>query len=590
MRRRTAIFLLLVVPLAAPAVAQVQPYRSGDASTVALNILPPGQGRYLNSVEFGQFQANGAQPSQNTDQLDLYESLVQAAPTLTAADLATYYKDASFGVRPGDVTRTYSPRSGVVIQRDTFQVPHVYGTTRSDTLFGAGYVTGEDRLFMVDTLRNLARGRISQFLGPSPANLQTDRVTRKFADYDEAELQAMLDRAAALDPVLGPIARQDILDFTAGLNAFIAEARVDATKRPAEYDALQLVPQDWKPTDSVALASLIGSQFSVGGGGQLRNALFLKELEAGHSAADARAIFDDFHVANDPEAATSTDTPFPFMEIAATQDLRGLKILPVMLRAIGTPTDPRLVAAVTLLDAWQDDGAHRRDLDGNGAYEHEAAVALMDAWWGRALQAVFQPTLGVAFDDVPIAQNQNANPGGSSYFSGWYGQLQKDLRRVLGDPVVGPFSRAYCGAGVLADCQTALLGSLDAAVTSLETQFGADPAGWNVDEEAEKISFSEVGLVGQRRMQWQDRPTFQQVLMFGGPGGACGIVPASGGRPAGPAAVLLRLSDRIPDTRDRLLWRWGWDAVTTKPDFGDPRGRRATTSASTTARRPWSRM
>ncbi len=333
--------VLLATTFRATAGAQqdpVQPYRAGDDTAVGLNILPPGQGRYLSGAEFAQFQANGTQPTQNTDQMDLYDGLVQAAPTLTAAELPAFFKDASFGVKPEDIVRRYSPagRAGVVVLRDRFQVPHVYGATRSDTMFGAGYVTGEDRLFMIDALRFLARGRISELLGASADNLATDRATRKFADYDEAELQAMGDRVPALDPVLGPLAVQDLQDFTAGVNAFIAEARVDATKRPAEYDALQIVLMDWRMTDSVALAALIGSQFSVGGGGQLQNARFLAELQAaGHSPAAARAIFDDFRVANDPEAPTATDTPFPFNTHLGPPDPA----------AVAMPDDPAAVLA-----------------------------------------------------------------------------------------------------------------------------------------------------------------------------------------------------------------------------------------------------
>src|SRR6185369_15541308 len=77
---------------------------------------------------------------------------------------------------------------------------------------------------------------------------------------------------------------------------------------------------DWKPTDSIALSALIGSQFSLGGGGQIRNSLFLSALEAEHPAAEARAIFDDFRRANDPEAPTSTDQPFPFNAAPAPAD------------------------------------------------------------------------------------------------------------------------------------------------------------------------------------------------------------------------------------------------------------------------------
>ena len=46
---------------------------------------------------------------------------------------------------------------------------------------------------------------------------------------------------------------------------------------------------------------------------------------------------------------------------------------------IGTPPDPQLAEAVAKLRAWVADGAHRRDRDGDGVYEHAEAIRIMDA-------------------------------------------------------------------------------------------------------------------------------------------------------------------------------------------------------------------
>ena len=51
----------------------------------------------------------------------------------------------------------------VTIVRDKgFGVPHIYGQTRAGTMFGLGYAGAEDRLFVMDVLRNA---------GPRPAVL-----------------------------------------------------------------------------------------------------------------------------------------------------------------------------------------------------------------------------------------------------------------------------------------------------------------------------------------------------------------------------------------------------------------------------------
>jgi acyl-homoserine lactone acylase PvdQ len=313
--------LLVVAALAAATLAPagathyVGTYHQGDFAIRAYNILPPGQGRHLTTEKFLETSAGLATgPAENTNQLAKYDSLIGAvAGGLDDSEIGSYFKDASFGVS-GAVERQYSPRTDVTILRDAaYNVPHIYGATRAGAMFGAGYASGEDRLFMMDALRHVARGRLSEFLGASEANLASDRAQRLVADYTDVELQAMGLRLMELDPVLGLQAYSDVASFVDGVNAYIAEVRSDPTKLPAEYPALQLLPEPWKITDSIALSTLIGGQFSVGGGGQIANDALLDALEdKGYSAPDARKIFDDLRFANDPEAPVTTTTAFPF--------------------------------------------------------------------------------------------------------------------------------------------------------------------------------------------------------------------------------------------------------------------------------------
>jgi hypothetical protein len=199
---------------------------------------------------------------------------------------------------------------------------------------------------------------------------------------------------------------------------------------------------------------------------------------------------------------------------AATRDLRGYRDLPFMLKVLGKQKDERIAGAISLLTAWMKSGANRESKEVKGNYEHSPAIALMDAWWERAIEAIFKPRLGDAFASIPQGFDNEPNSQGSAYQGGFYGQVQKDLRTVLGKRVRGKYSYGYCGNGKLAACRKALLDSLDKAIKALEDEFGADPATWDVDESAEFIQFTPVGIQGQDPMQWQNRPTFQQVLEF----------------------------------------------------------------------------
>ena len=88
------------------------------------------------------------------------------------------------------------------------------------------------------------------------------------------------------------------------------------------------------------------------------------------------------------------------------------------------------------------------------------------------------PVLGPLLDDLARLheRSDDAGPSGSAYISGWYGYVDKDLRTLLGRQVGAPYSRRYCGAGVLATCREALWAALDAAAAELEAKQGPDSA------------------------------------------------------------------------------------------------------------------
>src|SRR5688500_15228980 len=162
--------------LVSPAAAAVEPYGTNDAGGFR-NVLPPGQAGTDNALQLAAFTATGARPAHWDDQLPLYENLLYASPTLTDADVEKYFKDATFGVKPEDVESTESPRPGVTILRDKqYGVPRVYGDTRGDVLFGAGWVGAQDRLFLMDVLRHTGRAELSSFIGGSAGNREMDRT------------------------------------------------------------------------------------------------------------------------------------------------------------------------------------------------------------------------------------------------------------------------------------------------------------------------------------------------------------------------------------------------------------------------------
>jgi acyl-homoserine lactone acylase PvdQ len=325
--RSTAAALATLIVLAAPAAAQVQPYGTNDGGGF-WNILPPGANGHAGAVDLATFLAacppggttncpNAPRPPHSSDELKMYGDLVYAAPGLRPEDISKYYKAATFGVRGGDAERTYSPRPDLTIVRDKgFGVPHVYGSTRAGAMFGLGYAGAEDRLFTMDVLRHAGRAQLSSFAGGAEGNREMDREQWELAPYTEADLQRQYDMGDDVYGATGRALQDDVRDYVAGINAYIAHVRANPLEMPAEYAATghPLGPAAWKVTDVIATASVIGGIFGKGGGRELDSALLLQAAQRRFGRRAGRRVWADLRTAEDPEAPVTVlgNKRFPY--------------------------------------------------------------------------------------------------------------------------------------------------------------------------------------------------------------------------------------------------------------------------------------
>ncbi|GAA1261847.1 penicillin acylase family protein [Saccharothrix xinjiangensis] len=306
----------LAVPTAAP-VAVAAPVEEAATGAFAPDdhclgqchdVLPPGQNGHATLTDILAHQVFGTRPAHSADQLGKYDALPSGYGGLTNEQLGAFFNDASFGVPADQVESTIKPREDVTIVRDKkLGMPHITGTTRSGTEFGAGYAAGQDRLWLMDLFRHLGRGQLSGFAGGAEGNRALEQSFYGQIPYTEADLQRQIDRVATQGP-RGAQALQDVRDYVAGINAYIEDA-VDGRYFPGEYvltghaDAITNWNdiQPFQPTDMVAIAAVVGGLFGAGGGGEVQNALVKLAAQNRYGATEGERVWRSFREQNDPE-------------------------------------------------------------------------------------------------------------------------------------------------------------------------------------------------------------------------------------------------------------------------------------------------
>ena len=127
------------------------------------------------------------------------------------------------------------------VRRDAHGVPHIDAATQEDMLVAQGYVTAQDRLWQMDSLRRSANGELAEILGP--ALVKQDKTQRV--------LQIRLTAQRIYDHL--PAADRARLDaYARGVNLFIAQCEQSHTL-PVEFRLLMYRPQPWSGVDSISV-------------------------------------------------------------------------------------------------------------------------------------------------------------------------------------------------------------------------------------------------------------------------------------------------------------------------------------------------
>ncbi|OUC95768.1 penicillin acylase family protein [Streptosporangium minutum] len=294
----------LVVPASA-ATFTTDDYCLGECA----DILPPGQNGNATLVEILANQSLGTMPRHSDDQLGKYANLLSGYTGLTDDQITTFFNDSSFGVPAGQVQSTTSPRADVTIVRDKATgVPHITGTTREGTMFGAGYAGAQDRLWVMDLMRHVGRGELTPFAGGAPGNRALEQSVWRNSPYTEADLQAQINRLRT-SGTRGAQLYADVQNYVSGINAYIDRCMANRNC-PGEYvltghlDAVTNAggPEDFTMTDLIAVSGVVGGLFGGGGGAEMQSALVRVAARAKYGTATGDQVWAAFRAQNDPEA------------------------------------------------------------------------------------------------------------------------------------------------------------------------------------------------------------------------------------------------------------------------------------------------
>ncbi len=128
----------------------------------------------------------------------------------------------------------------VVVERDHWGVPHIRANSVEDMVEAQGYVMAQDRLWQMDLLRRVARGQLSEILGPATLNVDKQFRTFGFARAADRDLGQMEPATRALFDA-----------YARGVNHFIEQHR---DQLPLEFSLLRYKPQPWQPTDTLVIS------------------------------------------------------------------------------------------------------------------------------------------------------------------------------------------------------------------------------------------------------------------------------------------------------------------------------------------------
>jgi len=163
--------------------------------------------------------------------------------------LGAWYLNVKKASRSGTLTLP-GLTAPVDIRFDAYAVPHITAETQTDAYHALGYVHAQERLFQMELLRRLAKGELSEILGPKLKSTDIFFRTLRLKQFAK-EYAAKADKTT---PALK--ASQAYLN---GVNHFIRTGPA-----PVEFDLLRIPKTKFKLSDVISVAGYMAYSFASG--------------------------------------------------------------------------------------------------------------------------------------------------------------------------------------------------------------------------------------------------------------------------------------------------------------------------------------
>lgn len=131
--------------------------------------------------------------------------------------------------------------SKATVKRDVRGVPTIEAESLHDLFFAQGYVTAQDRLWQLDSMRRFAAGELAEILGER--FVAHDREQRILSLRVAAERSLALSTAAEL---------ANLQAYSEGINSYLNSHR---DRLPIEFRLLHYTPDPWTKSDCTLIAA-----------------------------------------------------------------------------------------------------------------------------------------------------------------------------------------------------------------------------------------------------------------------------------------------------------------------------------------------